>query len=1222
MADFEIQWTKPVSTIYKQELYLRLRYTSEWSLITELEGEVFFYTATGLLDNKIYEYKIKSYCLTSGPGESVAKSFIKINCPTFTTSNITLKCDRTFDYSFLALGQDIDAYDVVLLNNAGTELSRQTKTTPLAVGSAVTGTFSSLEAETIYKIRLEPKADEFTRTTCGIVTVTTYPDKPVLVTSPGSVARCDDGPNSITTLTAVITGNQCTYRWYRNDVLIVNGANYTGATTLALRIENAGTILGTFKCTAENICGSVTTTGAVITLIPDTSIVTQPTIAATCPEVAIPLSINVSGNTITYQWQKSIDAGVTYTNITGATAATYTIPGAGITNGHKYRAVVNSFCGPEINSVASTVQLKTPIGITTHPETQLGCKDDTVTFTAAALGTGLAYQWQVKTALVDWTNIAGKTAATLDVVVSDTNDGNKYRVVCSGDCNTVTSTEATLTKKAVTSITTTPGSQTVKVGESATFTVVAAGYNLRYQWQKSTNGGSTYTNITNETAASLTFEVNLGDDQNRYRVVVTGDCSTVVSAGAVLTAVVAPTVGTLDSQTICPDTTTAFGTTVTGNYLTYKWQKLVNAVWTDIASSNTVSYATGTVGSYRIIVSNFAGTVTSNAATLSISTQIVDLPTTTSTLNLAVGDPFTLSVTNYTFATFQWYKSTDGGVTYPAITSATTSSYTGAAVTLSDDGVKYKCKVTGPCNEQYSAVVTLNVSAVYTITWLMDEDAGTTQAGTGTFVDVNMGITKNDVRVDLGEVGGFRYTGGTGTFTALDGDTIAVSASSEQPGETYAWPTTGLCTMYIEATGQTAVSTSNSGASISKTFAVTGNTTIKAYSTFVAAAVCNAPTGVSATLNTSTCTCPTGFTLNTSQTSCTKETTVAASGSGQTFTAAKGATDPSYCHKGLRIYNVNDYNLAGNTVSGGYAHSSNTGSFWSNPTSNLTAGRLNAISVWKSNDPNYVGTLTFCATFNVPTDKTYYVGISGDNYVSFQLDGITKVNHTNYVSSVAIPNPFNVWHVYPVVLTAGTHQILLSCNNYGFKGGFAAEIYDNTVAQIAAATSTSSLTRIFSTENYLPGGPNAGGGFCSNYSCPAGYTLDLTNPSSPICRKVENTTPTCGAGTVTYIIEVSGGFSPSNQDGINDTFNLYQYAQGTTVYTVVNYAQYPNMTWEIVDQYSTVWYRNLTGAVYVPWNGRLNNASSGSFYPYMTAFYYFALNDGTGRTFQASVTVF
>ena len=116
MADFEIQWTRPVSTTYKQEIYLRLRYTSEWSLIAELEGSVFYYTITGLLDNKIYEYKIKTYCLTSGPGETAVKSFIKINCPTFTTNNITLKCDRTFDYSFLALGQDIDAYDIVLLN--------------------------------------------------------------------------------------------------------------------------------------------------------------------------------------------------------------------------------------------------------------------------------------------------------------------------------------------------------------------------------------------------------------------------------------------------------------------------------------------------------------------------------------------------------------------------------------------------------------------------------------------------------------------------------------------------------------------------------------------------------------------------------------------------------------------------------------------------------------------------------------------------------------------------------------------------------------------------------------------------------------------------------------------------------------------------------------------------------------------------------------------------
>ena len=100
-------------------------------------------------------------------------------------------------------------------------------------------------------------------------------------------------------------------------------------------------------------------------------------------------------------------------------------------------------------------------------------------------------------------------------------------------------------------------------------------------------------------------------------------------------------------------------------------------------------------------------------------------------------------------------------------------------------------------------------------------------------------------------------------------------------------------------------------------------------------------------------------------------------------------------------------------------------------------------------------------------------------------------------------------------------------------------------------------------------------------------------------------------------IIVPNAFIPESSNPAVNVVRIYKVINSTAIELV--YSNYPNMTWV----FATGGFVPYSGnnSVYVPWNGRLNNATSGSFYPYATAFYYFALNDGTGRTFQASVTV-
>lgn len=165
-------------------------------------------------------------------------------------------------------------------------------------------------------------------------------------------------------------------------------------------------------------------------------------------------------------------------------------------------------------------------------------------------------------------------------------------------------------------IATQPASQSVDAGGSVTFTVVATGSNLTYQWKK--NGIA----ITGETSASLTLN-NVGPgDESAYTVDVTGDGGTITSEAALLTVNVAPPAITTQpsAQSVALGGSATFSVVASGSgTLTYQWQK--NGA--DIAGANEASYNIATtqisdLGEYRVVVTSPAGSVTSNAVALTL----------------------------------------------------------------------------------------------------------------------------------------------------------------------------------------------------------------------------------------------------------------------------------------------------------------------------------------------------------------------------------------------------------------------------------------------------------------------------------------------------------------------------------------------------------------------------------------------------------------------------
>ncbi|MGH9743474.1 MAG: beta strand repeat-containing protein, partial [Candidatus Acidiferrum sp.] len=171
-------------------------------------------------------------------------------------------------------------------------------------------------------------------------------------------------------------------------------------------------------------------------------------------------------------------------------------------------------------------------------------------------------------------------------------------------------------------ITTQPVNQAVTAGQTATFVVAAGGTApLSYQWQK--NGA----NIAGATGTSYTTPATATTDSgSTFRVVVTNTTGSVTSSAATLTvtaATVAPTITTQPvNQAVTAGQTAIFTVAAGGTApLSYQWQKnganIAGATGTSYTTPATATTDSGST--FRVVVTNTAGSVTSSAATLTVN---------------------------------------------------------------------------------------------------------------------------------------------------------------------------------------------------------------------------------------------------------------------------------------------------------------------------------------------------------------------------------------------------------------------------------------------------------------------------------------------------------------------------------------------------------------------------------------------------------------------------
>jgi hypothetical protein len=250
------------------------------------------------------------------------------------------------------------------------------------------------------------------------------------------------------------------------------------------------------------------------------------------------------------KWQKSTDGGANWIDVVGATSTTYTTPvTTALDNGSRFRAAFTNTAGTTATVGAALTVSYAPV-VSGNPVTTTMNAGSPATFSAAATGNPApVVQWQVSiNGGTTWANVIGANGASFTTPTTTVgNDGTLYRASFSNRLGSVSTAAVALKVNQAPTVTTQPTSTTASVGSTATFRSAATGTPApTVQWQKSTTGGSSWSDIIGATTTVYTTPVLAGGDSGSlYRAVFrNGIGSDVPTSTATLTvAIVAQVTG-------------------------------------------------------------------------------------------------------------------------------------------------------------------------------------------------------------------------------------------------------------------------------------------------------------------------------------------------------------------------------------------------------------------------------------------------------------------------------------------------------------------------------------------------------------------------------------------------------------------------------------------------------------------------------------------------------
>jgi hypothetical protein len=528
-------------------------------------------------------------------------------------------------------------------------------------------------------------------------------------------------------------------------------------------------------------------------------------------------SWNPSATSVAYQWQRDDGSGGAFTDITGATATTYTLTPTDVGKLLRAHVVGTNLSGStaiDANPVGPVIAA-TPVN-TVAPViagSLVGGKTLTVTRgTWSPAGTSYTYQWQRDDGS-GFADISGATTVSYTTAPVDVDADLRVQVTAT---NPYAST--TVTTASVGPVTTGQPVNTVAPVIAGTakrgraLTVTGGGWSptasaFAFQWQR--DEGSGFEDIDGATTTSYTP----GADDLGFPLQV------VVSAAngfGTTTATTAPTADVATDPPVNTGTPGIAGTpkrtftltasagswTPAGAAYTYQWQRDAGSGFAAISGATAPSYSlvaadVDAVVRVRVTATNADGAVTASSA----QTATVQAATPGSsgapvvTGQARVGSELTTTNGGWnpaaTSYAYQWQRKV--GTVFQDISGATAQTY---ALVAADAGTIVRAKVTGTNadgdGDAYSAATVAVVSppippATIAAPTGTLQDTGTLTVDGGTWAPATTTLTYQWLRCPAGAtaVGGCTTIGSGKTYTLIGADvghTIAVRVTGAVPG--------------------------------------------------------------------------------------------------------------------------------------------------------------------------------------------------------------------------------------------------------------------------------------------------------------------------------------------------------------------------------------------------------------------------------------------------------